>query len=120
MRVALFNSRFKLYCILFQLHYKIPFNFYRPGLEIKFACEEAVNTGARLDFLGPEFNQVTWNRLMHETRTTMLGYLFKKFQYWGHHMYAAEKTDIQSRLHNSEPSQFTEQCCDTHLINWYI
>lgn len=32
----------------------------KPGLETKFACEEAEKIGANLYFLGTEMNQVTW------------------------------------------------------------
>ena len=71
-RSIAFWARYYMYCGLFNMHYKIPFNFLRPGLEIKFACEEANNVGAKLEFLGAEFNQMTWNRLYHETRTTLL------------------------------------------------
>jgi hypothetical protein len=76
-----------LYCGLFNWHFKIPFDFLRPGLEIKFACEEAKNVGAKLEFLGAEFNQVTWNRLYHETRATMFSYISRYYQYVGHYNY---------------------------------
>jgi len=35
-------------------------NFFRPGIEIKFACEEAEKVGAKLEFLGAELDQLTW------------------------------------------------------------
>ena len=58
-----FWTRFYMYAGLFNRHYKIPFNFLRPGLEIKYACEEANRGGSKLYFLGPEFNQDTWQRV---------------------------------------------------------
>jgi len=47
-----------MYCGLFKYHFNIPSNFafLRPGLEMKFACEEAKNVGAKLHFLGPELD----------------------------------------------------------------
>ena len=30
------------------------YDFTRPGLEVKFACESADKVGAKLEFLGPE------------------------------------------------------------------
>lgn len=47
----------------------------KPGLEVKYACEEAVKSGAKLEFLGPEFDQVTWERLYHETRMNFPSYI---------------------------------------------
>lgn len=55
-RAGVFWARFYMMMGLFKYHYHIPFNFLRPGLEMKYACEEAVNNGAKLHFLGPEFN----------------------------------------------------------------
>jgi len=55
-RAWIFWARFYIYSALFKYHFNIPFNFYRPGLEVKFACEEANNVGAKLHFLGPELN----------------------------------------------------------------
>jgi hypothetical protein len=47
---------------MFKYHFRIPsnFTFLKPGLEIKFACEEAEKAGAKLEFLGPEMCQKTW------------------------------------------------------------
>lgn len=53
--------------------------FWLPGVEMKFACEAAERTGAKLVFLGSEFNQNTWNRLYHETRFNILQYLQLRF-----------------------------------------
>lgn len=87
---------------------------------MKYACEEAANVGAKTYFLGPEFNQDTWLRLHHETRTTLLSYVKNYFAYSGLYGWTAEKKDIINRLQNSEPSQFTEQCADPYLMNWFV
>ena len=57
-RSLLFWFRLYSYSAMFQFHFKIPRNytFLKPGLEIKFACEEAERAGARIHFLGPEFD----------------------------------------------------------------
>jgi len=54
----MFWARFYSYSIFFKNHFNIPSNytFLKPGLEIKFACEEAEKLGAKTYFLGPEFN----------------------------------------------------------------
>ena len=59
-RAFLFWGRFYIYSALFNYHYKIPFNFVRPGLEIKYACEESASVGAKTYFLGAELNGDTW------------------------------------------------------------
>lgn len=80
-RSLLFWARFYLYAAAFKFHYRIPSNFHflKPGLEIKFACEEAEKVGAKTYFLGPEFDQLTWRRLYHETRMNLPHYIYKRF-----------------------------------------
>lgn len=57
-RAIMFWTRFYMYSALFKMHFRIPhnFNFFRPGLEIKLACEEANNVGAKIHFMGPELD----------------------------------------------------------------
>jgi len=58
-RSLLFWSKFYMYGALFKWHFRFPsanFNPTRPGLEIKFACEEAEKLGARTYFLGAEYD----------------------------------------------------------------
>ena len=95
-------------------------NFFRPGIEVKFACEEAEKCGAQLDFLGAEYDQRTWRRLMHETRNTVFNYLWNSFVYMGYDHWAGERKDLINKVNNSEPAQFTEQCLDQYQINWFI
>lgn len=58
-RAPVFWFRFYTYAAMFKYHFRIPsnFTFMKPGLEIKFACEEAEKAGAKLEFLGPEMCQ---------------------------------------------------------------
>lgn len=76
LRLAFYHDRFRG-------HFKFPPEFQplRPGLEIKFACEAAEKVGSQLEFMGPELNQTTWERMMHETRMNLPEYFIKKFQY---------------------------------------
>lgn len=121
-RTALFKARFWMYGMLFKWHFGVTkeFNFARPGLEMKFACEEAEKQGVPVQFLGPEFDQDTWVRLHHETRMNVPHYFYKTIQYWGHANYRKERQEVLSRMANSEPSQFTEKCIDPFLLNWYV
>ena len=57
-RAPLFWFRFYSYAFFWRLHFKIPgtFHFTKPGLEMKYACEEANKVGAQLHFLGAELD----------------------------------------------------------------
>lgn len=89
----MFWTRFYLYAALYKMHFRIPntFNWFRPGLEIKLACEEANNVGAKIHFMGPELDQVTWMRLFHETRMNGIHYLWKRFSMWSNHFWELER-----------------------------
>lgn len=121
-RQWLFWGRFKVYSALFNFHFRIPMNytFLKPGLEVKYACEEAEKLGAKTYFLGTEFNQDTYQRLFHETRMTIPHYLYKRIQKFGFMFYKHEKNEATYRMQNSEPSQFTEKCLDPYMVNWFI
>jgi hypothetical protein len=64
-RKFIFLTRWGLYLQTFKMHYRFGFDFkfWLPGLEVKYACEAAEKVGANLQFLGPEMNQVTNERL---------------------------------------------------------
>lgn len=79
-------------------------NVLRPGIEVKFACEEAEKVGAKLDFLGAELDQKTWQRLMHETRNTFFQYVWRNWTHLGFCNWAAERRDIINRVNNAEPA----------------
>ena len=82
-RKWLFLARLYVYHFTFNLHFRFgrDFNFLRPGLEAKLACEAAERVGAQLSFLGSELDQKTWQRLNHETRFNVPHYVIKRFQY---------------------------------------
>ena len=95
------------------------FRFYEPGLEIKYACEEAEKLGAELHFLGAEMNNITWHRLYHDTKFTILSTI-KRMNEFGGSRWAVEAMDNLKKMQMTTPSQFTEVCCDSYTINWYI
>ena len=121
-RAPLQLLRLKMYAFLASWHFSIPDNFapWAPGLEVKFACEEAEKLGAKTYFLGAESCQRTWKRLYHEKSMNALHYLKQRFAYMGIGFYSEEREELISRLHNSEPAQFAERCVDPYMINWYI
>lgn len=92
--------------MLFHNHFKFPrnYNFLNPGLEVKFALEEATKQGANVHFLGAEFDQLTWKRLLHETRMNVFHYLYQRISYQGMSFWGAERNEVIARSHNAEPS----------------
>lgn len=106
-------SRLWIYYWLFQFHYRLgfDFDFTMPGLEVKFACEEAEKLGAKIHFLGPEMDQLTWNRLYHETRFNVGHYLMKRYQYYLT-PWIDELESNRQKVHQAGPKIFTEQCLD--------
>ncbi len=121
-RHPIFWARFYLYSFLWNFHYRLPvnFTFTKPGLEIKHALEEAEKIGAKIHFLGPEFNNKTWARLFHETRMNLVHYVYKRFQYQSLTFWNFERRQQRSTSQVSEPSQFAEQSLDSFQLNWYI
>ena len=89
-----------MYAALFKFHFRFTgaLGFWKPGLEMKYACEEAESCGAKTYFLGTEFNQDTWQRLYHETRMNLVHYLYKRVQMVGNVFWDLEKAEVTSRL----------------------
>jgi hypothetical protein len=120
-RKFLFLSRWALYWQTFSWHFRFgfEFKFWLPGIEVKYACEAAEKTGAKLEFLGAELNHVTTERLYHETRMNVPHYFWKRLQYT-QSPYTEENASNRQKIAQSGPKAFTEKCLDQHLINWYI
>jgi hypothetical protein len=80
-RKFLFLTRMYFYMAVYKWHFRFGQELkpHEPGLEVKFACEEAERQGAKLYFMGPEMNKETWQRLYHETRFNVPHYLMKRF-----------------------------------------
>jgi len=77
-RQNIFWPRHYAYMALFNHHFRLSANYQKPGLEVKFALEEAEKLGAKTYFLGANLDQRTWHSLFHETRTTVPHYFFKR------------------------------------------
>lgn len=82
-RKWLWMARVHFYYMLFQWTFRFGFDFkfWKSGLEVKYACEAAENVGAKLHFLGPELDPITWDRLQHETRMNLPHYILKRMNY---------------------------------------
>jgi hypothetical protein len=72
-------TRLGLYSTLMQRFFKHSSRFDLPGLEVKYACEAAEKVGAKIEYLGAEFDTSTTKRLAHETRMNLIDYVIKRF-----------------------------------------
>ena len=120
-RGVVFNARMRLIKLALTLSYRTGshFKFYVPGLEMKYACEEAEKLGVDLHFMGPELNNITWHRLYHEHRLNLPYMLFKLWEYGGTRWHSEHNQQIQ-KLQLTTPSSYVETCCDSYHLNWYI
>eukprot|EP00343_Euplotes_focardii_P007963 CAMPEP_0205822108 /NCGR_PEP_ID=MMETSP0206-20130828/10882_1 /ASSEMBLY_ACC=CAM_ASM_000279 /TAXON_ID=36767 /ORGANISM="Euplotes focardii, Strain TN1" /LENGTH=310 /DNA_ID=CAMNT_0053118099 /DNA_START=212 /DNA_END=1144 /DNA_ORIENTATION=+ len=120
-RGVVFNARMKILQTALTLSYRTGnhFKFWIPGLEMKYACEEAEKLGAELHFLGPELNNITWHRLYHEHRINIPHVLFKLWEFSGTRWASETQQQIQ-KLQLTTPSSYVETCNDSYNMNWYI
>lgn len=102
-------------------HYRfgMEYNPVEAGLEMKYACEAAVDTNAKLGFMGGELNAEARHALVHETRHNVFTFLWKKYNQL-HTRWAFEQQMNREKIMNNGVKAFTEQCMDQYLMNWYI
>lgn len=115
----LFKLRWILFNALLKNFYGLPveFNPLLPGLEVKFALEEAKKLDSKLVFLGSEFDDLTVSRLKHETRSSLVRFLYNYFHMPNH--YKIEGADFKSILQNSGFNDYVESYMDRYQVNWY-
>ena len=68
--------------------------------------------------MGSEINPVTYERMYHETRMTLLQYIVRRCMYIGT-FYTRENDSNKQKIAQAGPRAFTEKCLDQHQINWY-
>ena len=90
-----------------------------PGLEVKYALEEATKLNSVIVFLGYEMNEFTLSRFYHESRSTVSKTLYKYFTQ-DNSRYQVEMSEFISQLHTYGLKKFIESSCDQYFINWYI
>jgi hypothetical protein len=125
LRKLLFHSRWIMFKALFKMLYGIlnnnlalPHEFtpILPGLEVKYALEEAEKLNAKIVFLGHEMNEATWNRLYHENRNTLLRFLINAIK--TNINYRLELTEFRNQIQNGHVN-YVESTCDEYQMNWY-
>lgn len=95
------------------------YNPFTPGLEVKYALEEATKLDSKLVFLGYEFDEFTWSNFYHENRYTLYKTLYKILNKRSM-QYDVEMSELQSQIHSYGLKKFIESSCDQYTINWVI
>lgn len=67
-------QNFRYFTIMNQIskHFAFNYGWVKPGLEVKYALEEAEAAGAKTYFLGPHFDRKTVQRFRHEARVNVM------------------------------------------------
>lgn len=112
LRFQAFNAAFKSV-----LGLPICYNPYLPGLEMKYACEEAQKCGSKIVFLGSEFDDWTLNAIRHEKRFTLLKFILRIFRLKA--SYQNEGGELKIRITERGINNFIESSYDSKNNNWF-
>jgi hypothetical protein len=96
----------------------LEFNPFLPGLEVKYALEEATKLNSNIVFLGYEFDKKTNARLHHENRNTILKSIVNSIKLYSGTAYSIEMREMRDQLHSYGIKKFLESSCDQYFINW--
>ena len=89
-----------------------------PGLEVKYALEEANKAGSKVVYLGYEVDEATLARLYHENRNTVLKGVLNLFRL--NAKYIRELYNSSNLITHHGIRKYIESNCDQYTINWYI
>lgn len=117
-----FDLRWNLFKACAGMVYKLPYDFnpFAPGLEVKYALEEANKINSKVVFLGSEIDVKTSTRFYHETRYTLLKFLKNYYQIFNNRLYGVEFTEWQRQINTYGIRKFLESSFDQYSVNWYI
>jgi hypothetical protein len=103
---------------LWKLNYTLPleYNPFTPGLEVKYAIEEAEKLNSNVVYLDYELDVLTKNKLYHETRFSILKTFLNMLKTKS--TYGREYFDYQTQITNYGIKKFIESSCDQYFINW--
>lgn len=119
-RILAYKMRMAFFSVYSKFLFAVPqdLNPFQPGVEVKYACEEAAKVNAKTVFLGLEFDRKTRDRLYHETRFTLLKSLINAWKIYGRASYAIELREMRDQIHTYGFKKFLESSCDQYFINW--
>ena len=117
---GLTNIRFSLQNFLFKKINGLNLNHnpFIPGLEVKYAIEEASKLNSKLVFMGPELSEETANKIKHDKRFTLIKFLYRYFSMSND--YKFELFSNKTIMLNKGIRQFSESMMDIKSINWFI
>ena len=114
------KMRWAYFVFFSKMFFGLPYEYnpFAPGLEVKYALEEAASLNSKVVFLGYEFDDNATKRFMHETRFTVFKSLMKSFKFFNQANYASEYFEYKEQINNYGVKKFLESSCDQYFINW--
>lgn len=114
------SLRFQLANYIFKNLGGLPMNYnpFLPGLEVKYALEEAKKLNSNIVYMGSEFSGELVGKLIHEKRSNLLSIFFKKNNM--NRSYHDESHELRSMISNKGLRSFVESSLDAKQINWFI
>lgn len=117
-RQVSYKAKWAIFNALWKWNYALPmeYNPFTPGLEVKFAVEEAEKLNSNVVYLGYEIDPNTKRKLYHETRFSLLKTFVNMFRM--KNAYKLELLDYYIQMTNYGTKKFIESSCDQYFINW--
>jgi hypothetical protein len=115
-----FDVRMAFFAFYSRAFFGVPldFNPYMPGLEVKYALEEATKLNTKIVFMGYEFDKETNGRLYHETRFSILKALTRALTEFKNPAYDVELGEFKRQVNGYGIKKFLESSCDSYFVNW--
>lgn len=116
--ISMLKFQFMNVWMKFVLGFPVEFNPFTPGLEMKFALEEAEKINSKVVFLGNEFDLNTEQRFHHEKRHTLLKAIYSFFTL--NKTYAYEIGNLNSILNEYGVKKYVESTLDSKNMAYLI
>ena len=112
--------KFQLFNILYKnlVNINVEYNPFLPGLEVKYALEEAEKLNSKLVFLGDELDVNTQNSLLQEQRFSLLRGLYNSIMINMNYKY--ESFNMRCMIKVNGLQQFIESCLDSKTMAYFI
>lgn len=103
---------------MWKWNYSLPmeYNPFTPGLEVKYAIEEAKKLNSNIVYMDYELDPLTKNKLYHETRFSIFKTIFNMLKTKS--TYAREYFDYENSINQYGIKKFVESSVDQYFINW--
>jgi hypothetical protein len=114
------KMRWGFFGVLARLIYGLPFDYnpVLPGLETKYALEEATKLNSKIVYLGYELDKTAQQRIYHETRYTLIKSIWNYNKFFNRESYRNELLEFKLQKDNYGLRMFIESNCDQYFINW--